>query len=73
MVIKRTRVGEFHRENTKVRAFWVGEPRRLVLDQLARHYHRPFADLWDFVDYAQQQKLGLDLTTPPARQSPSRR
>jgi hypothetical protein len=46
----------------------VGEPRRLVLDQLARHYHRPFADPWDFVAYDhQQQKLGLDLTTPPAR------
>jgi hypothetical protein len=51
----------------------VGEARRLVLDQLARHYHRPFADQWDFVDYVHQQKLGLDLTTPPARQSPSRR
>jgi hypothetical protein len=37
-----------------------------VLDQLARHYHRPFADLWDFVDYVHQQ-LDLDLTTPPAR------
>jgi hypothetical protein len=46
--------------------FCVGEPRRLVLDQLARHYHRPFADQWDFVDYLHQQQLGLDLTTPPA-------
>jgi hypothetical protein len=45
----------------------VGEARRLVLDQLARHYQRPFADQWDFVDYVQQQKLPLDLTTPPAR------
>jgi hypothetical protein len=45
----------------------VGEPRRLVLGQLARHYHRPFADQWDFVDHVGQQKLGLDLTTPPAR------
>jgi hypothetical protein len=32
-----------------------------------RHYHRPFADPWDFVDYVRQQQLGLDLTTPPAR------
>jgi hypothetical protein len=47
--------------------FCVGEPRRLVLDQLSRHYHRPFADQWDFVDYVQQQELGLDLATPPAR------
>jgi hypothetical protein len=45
----------------------VGAARRLVLDQISRHYHRPFADQWDFVDYVQQQKLGLDLTTPPAR------
>jgi serine/threonine protein kinase/tRNA 2-selenouridine synthase SelU len=53
--------------------FCVGDARRLVLDALARHYRRPFADQWDFVDYAQQQKLGLDLTRPPARQGPSRR
>jgi hypothetical protein len=45
----------------------VGAARRLVLDQLSRHYQRPFADQWDFVDYVQQQQLGLDLTTPPAR------
>jgi hypothetical protein len=45
----------------------VGQTRRLVLDQLGRHYHRPFADQWDFVDYAQQQKLDLDLTKPPVR------
>jgi hypothetical protein len=48
-------------------AFCVGEARRLVPDQLARHYHRPFADQWSFVDYVHQQQLGLDLTTPPAR------
>lgn len=28
--------------------------------------HRPFADRWEFVDYVRQQKLGLDLTAPPA-------
>ena len=44
----------------------VGEPRRLVLDALARHYHRSFVGQQDFVDYAQDQKLGLDLTTPSA-------
>jgi hypothetical protein len=44
-----------------------GEPRRLVLDQLARYYHRAFADQWDFVDYVRQRKLRLDFTTPPAR------
>ncbi len=40
---------------------------RLVLEQLSRHYQRPFADQWDFVGYVQQQKLDLDLTTPPVR------
>jgi serine/threonine protein kinase len=45
----------------------VGEARRLVLDQLAGRYQRPFADQWDFVDYVEQQQLGLDPTTPPAR------
>jgi hypothetical protein len=45
----------------------VGEARRLVLDQLQRHYNRPFADQWDFVRFATEQKLGLDLTTPPQR------
>ncbi len=45
----------------------VGEPRRLVLEQLARHYNRPFADQWEFVDYVHKHKLDLDLTTPPQR------
>jgi hypothetical protein len=47
--------------------FSVGEARRLVLEQLSRHYHRPFADQWEFVDYVHQHKLALDLTTPPQR------
>jgi hypothetical protein len=47
--------------------FCVGEARRLVLEQLARHSQRPFADQWDFVRFAQQEKPNLDLTTPPAR------
>ena len=45
----------------------VGEARRLVLEQLARHYQRPFADQWDFVRFAQEQGLELDFTTPPKR------
>ena len=40
---------------------------RVAPDQLVRHYHRPFAELWDFVDHVRQQKLGLDLATPPSR------
>jgi hypothetical protein len=47
--------------------FCVGEARRLVLGQLARHYQRSFADQWDFVRFAQEQKLDLDLTSPPKR------
>jgi len=49
--------------------FCVGDARRVVLEQLSRHYQRPFADQWDFVDYVHQHKLDLDLTTPPQRPS----
>jgi hypothetical protein len=47
--------------------FCVGEPRHLVLEQLTRHYHRPFADQWEFVEYVTSNKLPLDLTTPALR------
>jgi hypothetical protein len=45
----------------------VGEARRLVLDELQRHSQRPFADQWEFVRFAREQKLDLDLKTPPQR------
>jgi hypothetical protein len=45
----------------------VGEARRVVLGQLARHYGRPFADQWDFVRFAEERQLGLDLLGPPPR------
>ncbi|HZU35432.1 MAG TPA: hypothetical protein VFA18_05970, partial [Gemmataceae bacterium] len=45
--------------------FCVDEARRAVLAQLSRHYHRPFADQWDFVRYVHEHHLNLDLTTPP--------
>jgi hypothetical protein len=45
----------------------VNEVRRLVLDQLSRHYNRPFADQWEFVDFVHTHNLDLDLTTPPQR------
>jgi hypothetical protein len=51
--------------------FCVGEARQLVLGQLARHYHRPFASQWDFVRFAEEQNLGLDLTSPPKRPEPT--
>ena len=49
------------------RPLFVGPARRAVLDQLANRHHRPFADQWEFVRFAQEQKLGLDFTTPPRR------
>ncbi len=45
--------------------FCIGQARRIVLDQLQRHYGRPFADQWDFAHFAGEQKLDLDLTSPP--------
>jgi hypothetical protein len=45
----------------------VGDAQRVVLDQLGNRYHRKFADVWEFVRYAQEQHLDLDFTTPPQR------
>jgi hypothetical protein len=45
----------------------VGEARRAALNALAIRYQRAFADQWDFVRYAEAQKLGLDLISPPRR------
>jgi hypothetical protein len=45
----------------------VGEARRLVLEQLARHCRRPLADQWEFVRFAQEQNLDLVLKTAPQR------
>jgi len=47
--------------------FCVGEARQQVLGQLARHYHRPFADQWEFVRFVKEQPSGLDLRSPPQR------
>jgi hypothetical protein len=47
--------------------FCVGEVRGLVLQQLGRHYHRDFADRWEFVEFVHRHNLDLDLTTPPQR------
>src|SRR5262249_4636855 len=44
----------------------VSDARRAILDALGTRYKRRFADQWDFVRFAQEQKLGLDFTTPPA-------
>jgi hypothetical protein len=45
----------------------VGELRRAVLDALGKHLDRTFADQWEFVRFATDQQLDLDLTSPPKR------
>ncbi len=45
----------------------VGPARRAILDHLELQYQRPFADLWEFVRFAEEIKLGLDFTSPPKR------
>ncbi len=47
--------------------FCVRESRRLVLDALSVTYGRSFADRWEFVQFVRDNKLPLDLTTPPKR------
>jgi hypothetical protein len=49
----------------------VGPARRVVLDQLGGRYGRRFADHWDFVRFACDQGLGLDLTSPPKQPEPT--
>jgi hypothetical protein len=49
----------------------VGQARRIILDQLESHYKHAFADHWAFVRYAQEQKLDLDVTTPPTLRVPA--
>ena len=48
----------------------VGPARRAVLDQLGNYHGRTFADVWEFVRFAQEQKLDLDFTGPPKRPEP---
>jgi hypothetical protein len=45
----------------------VGTARRAVLDELEVRFQRRFADQWEFVRFAGEQKLGLDFTSPPKR------
>jgi hypothetical protein len=45
----------------------VGPVRRPILDQLEARYRQRFADHWEFVRFAEEQGLGLDLTSPPQR------
>jgi hypothetical protein len=45
----------------------VGETRAVFLKLLANRYKRPFADVWEFVEWAQKNEPGLDFTSPPRR------
>lgn len=45
----------------------VGSPRRAVLDALEGRYGRKFADLWEFVAFAEKDHPELNLLTPPKR------
>src|SRR5262249_44624811 len=40
-----------------------GAARRLLLDHLGRRYERRFADQWEFVRFATERDLDLDLTS----------
>jgi hypothetical protein len=44
-----------------------GKARRVILDQLENRYRQKFTDHWDFVRFAEKQKLGLDFKSPPKR------
>jgi hypothetical protein len=45
----------------------VGEARGVVLEELAQRYGRPFTDQWEFVRFAEEHQLGLDLLSLPPR------
>ena len=44
-----------------------GEARKVVLKHLGNRYGRVFANHWEFVRFAKEQHLDLDLTSPPKR------
>lgn len=45
----------------------VGDTRIVILGLLANRYKRPFADIWEFVEWAEKNEPGLDFTSPPKR------
>ena len=48
----------------------LGEGRRVVLDHLGYIHGRRFVNHWDFVRFARENRLDVDLTTPPVRPDP---
>jgi hypothetical protein len=49
---------------------FVGQARRVVLDQLANRYRRTFTDQWEFVRFARQHLPDVNLDSPPKRRTP---
>ena len=49
------------------RPLCIGPARHVILHHLENRYRREFADHWEFVRFAKEQKLALDVTTPPKR------
>jgi hypothetical protein len=47
-----------------------GDARKVVLKHLGNRYGRTFANHWEFVRFAQEHHLDLDLTSPPKRPTP---
>ncbi len=45
----------------------IGEARRVILDHLGNRYHRRFVNPWAFSRFATEQKLDIDLESPPKR------
>ena len=41
--------------------------RQVIVARLGNQCGRPFANLWDFVDWAREHRPDLDLTSPPVR------
>jgi hypothetical protein len=46
------------------------EARKLILEQLSQQCDRTFAHQWQLVEWAQQHRPDLDLTSPPVRPKP---
>jgi hypothetical protein len=49
----------------------VDQARRIILNRLESHYKCTFADHWAFVRFSREQRLDLDLTTPPTLRATS--
>jgi hypothetical protein len=41
--------------------------RQVIVEQLGRQCGQPFADQWEFVEWAREHRPDLDLTSPPVR------